>query len=190
MEVDAVWVADLLGESSHLVGHSYGGCIALAAAARRPHAVKSLTLIEAPIFAAADDDAIVGKFRAQHAEIRSGNYSPIERLIKFGEMVNIPTALLASTGTAPTADELERMGEGIASMRLPTDWDAGPALKAVVDALTPVLAITGGWSPAFAAIADGIAAKTSGKHVVVQAGHHFPQLVDPFNEVLATFLTI
>src|SRR5271165_4633819 len=45
-EADGAWVAALLEDGAHLVGHSFGGCVALAAAARRPEAVRSLTLIE------------------------------------------------------------------------------------------------------------------------------------------------
>src|SRR5690242_17626930 len=47
-ERDAGDVADLLGDGAHLVGHSYGGVVSLLAAARRPAAVRSLTVIEPP----------------------------------------------------------------------------------------------------------------------------------------------
>lgn len=39
-------LADSLGGALHVVGHSYGGCVAMAFAAARPDAVHSLTLIE------------------------------------------------------------------------------------------------------------------------------------------------
>ena len=55
-ELDAVWVAEMLGDGAHLVGHSYGGVTALCAAGLRPEAVRSLTLVEAPAFSAAGDD--------------------------------------------------------------------------------------------------------------------------------------
>ena len=45
-ELDGEWVAEMLEGGAHLVGHSFGGAVALAAAARRPEAVYSLTLIE------------------------------------------------------------------------------------------------------------------------------------------------
>ena len=44
-----------LGDGAHLVGHSFGGCVALAATSRRPTAVKSLTLIEPGMQALAID---------------------------------------------------------------------------------------------------------------------------------------
>ena len=54
-EADGEWVAELLGDGAHLVGHSFGGCVALAATSRRPAAVKSLTLIEPGMQALAID---------------------------------------------------------------------------------------------------------------------------------------
>jgi B3/4 domain/alpha/beta hydrolase fold len=49
-------VVELLGDGVHLVGHSYGGVVAMLAAGLRPQAVRSLTLIEplAPRLAAHD----------------------------------------------------------------------------------------------------------------------------------------
>src|SRR5215831_6099511 len=44
--VDARDVAELLGTGTHLVGHSYGGTVAMLAAAARPDLVRSLALIE------------------------------------------------------------------------------------------------------------------------------------------------
>jgi pimeloyl-ACP methyl ester carboxylesterase len=49
-EADAALVADALGDGAHLVGHSYGGVVSLLAAAQRPAAVRSLTVIEPPAF--------------------------------------------------------------------------------------------------------------------------------------------
>lgn len=52
-EVDAVDIRDALDTGAHLVAHSYGGLGALLAAAARPEAVYSLTLIEPVAFSAA-----------------------------------------------------------------------------------------------------------------------------------------
>ena len=51
--VDADDIVGLMGEGAHLVGHSYGGLGAMFAAARRPEATKSLTLLEAPAWSRA-----------------------------------------------------------------------------------------------------------------------------------------
>src|SRR5262245_25506979 len=48
---DADDIAELMGDGAHLVGHSYGGLGVLVAAARRPEATLSLTLLEPATFA-------------------------------------------------------------------------------------------------------------------------------------------
>ena len=47
---DADDIAELMGDGAHLVGHSYGGLGVLFAAARRPDATRSLTLLEPGAF--------------------------------------------------------------------------------------------------------------------------------------------
>ena len=48
---DADDIAELMGDSAHLVGHSYGGLGVLFAAARRPDATLSIALLEPAAFA-------------------------------------------------------------------------------------------------------------------------------------------
>ena len=62
---DAEWVAELLGDGAHLVGHSFGGAVALVAAGRRPDAVRSLTRIEPALLQLASDDPEVQAFQAK-----------------------------------------------------------------------------------------------------------------------------
>src|SRR5436309_4448991 len=52
-ENDAADLLALLSPPAHLVGFSYGGLGALIAAGRRPDLVRSLTIIETPLFAIA-----------------------------------------------------------------------------------------------------------------------------------------
>lgn len=182
IELDAAWVAEMLpDDGAHLVGHSYGGCIALAAARSRPEAVRSLTLIEAPVFAAAPTDVDAEAFRQEHEDIMSADLDPIERVIRFGAMVNVPQDL----GPTPAPEELMRMGEGLKTMTLPTEWDGGPAIAAVAEAGLPGLIVTGGWSPAFEAIGDGLAEQMGMGRVVIDSGHHLVQIIQPgFNDAL------
>ena len=49
--------------------------------------------------------------------------------------------------------------------------------------------MTGGWSPAFEASSDVVAATGGGRRAVVESPHHFPQMVsDEFNQILAAFM--
>jgi pimeloyl-ACP methyl ester carboxylesterase len=61
-EVDAEDIAALLDqEPAHLVGHSYGGVVAMVAAILRPDAVLSLTLIEPSALHVAESVPVVAK---------------------------------------------------------------------------------------------------------------------------------
>jgi pimeloyl-ACP methyl ester carboxylesterase len=189
MEVDGEWAAQMVGAlgRAHLVGHSYGGCIALVAAARRPEAVASLTLIESPVFAAARYDPDVQAFREKLDGVLSADLQPIQRLMAFVREVAVP---LDPDGPRPTPEQLATMGAGLASMRPPSQWDGRIALETVARAHIPLLAVTGGWSPAFDAIGEGLASATGGEHRVVAAGHHFPQMLgETFNAELTGFLS-
>src|ERR671936_795779 len=77
-EEQAPLVADLLEDGAHLVGHSYGGVISLYAAALRPDAVRSLTVIEPPAFALARGYAEADRLVAELLELwaRAGSTEP------------------------------------------------------------------------------------------------------------------
>jgi pimeloyl-ACP methyl ester carboxylesterase len=185
MEKDAVWVAEMLGDGSHLLGHSYGALVALAAVGLRPGAVRSLTLVEAPLLAAAPDHPDVKGFVAELVRIETADLDPLPRLMQFSALIGIPIDLLPP----PSIEHLVAMAEGLATMRSPADWDGAVPLAAVATAGIPTLAITGAGAPAFGAMADGFAAATRGEHRVIHAGHHFPQLLaGEFNDVLEAFL--
>lgn len=56
---DAEDIAALMGDGAHLVGHSYGGLAVLFAAALRPEATLSVTVLEAGAFSLAQDNPAV-----------------------------------------------------------------------------------------------------------------------------------
>ncbi|MFG3700721.1 alpha/beta fold hydrolase [Micromonospora sp. NPDC047620] len=58
-DVDADDILELMDRPTHLVGHSYGGVVALLAAVRRPELVRSLALIEPSALAVAADHPVV-----------------------------------------------------------------------------------------------------------------------------------
>src|SRR5437660_10953064 len=67
-EDEALWLEPFLEPRTHLVGHSYGGVIALLAAARRPEAIASLTVIEPPAFGVARGVPAADEFTARIEE--------------------------------------------------------------------------------------------------------------------------
>ncbi len=183
-EADSQWVAELLGEGAHLVGHSFGGCVALAAAAKRPGAVRSLTLIEPAMMPLAIDDPEVRAF-ADKIMGSSNAPTPADRIKVFAKVAGIPDEIRGGK----SEDELNRMGEGMKALKLPTPSTLREQLEAVKNAGIPLLVVEGGWNPAFGVVADRVAETGGGKHVIVKSGNHFPQLAsDEFNQQLNTFM--
>ena len=192
-DLDAVWLAEMLaelprelpGEGAHLVGHSFGGCVALAAAARRPQSVRSLTLIEPGMQKLATHDPRVRRFGMQLLAVKYLSLSAASRARRFAQLVGIPPEIGASKST----DELTRMGQGIFALRVPSADTLARQLLALKQAAIPLLVVSGGWNPAFEATADAVAAAGNGQRRVIASPHHFPQSVsDEFNQVLAAFM--
>jgi len=172
LELEAVWVEELLGSSAHLVGHSYGAAIAVCAAGRRPAAVRSLTLIEPPIFSVAREDPDATRLALELADA-IGKPDELERILAFVRAAGIPPGVLAPP---PHPGELMAMARGLVTMRDPVTWEAGPSLEAIATAEVPTLIVTGGWSPGFEAIGDRLAALLGARRLVIEAGHHLPHL--------------
>jgi pimeloyl-ACP methyl ester carboxylesterase len=186
---DGALVADLIARtpdgSAHLVGHSFGGCVALAAAAQHPERVRSLTIIEPAMAALAADLPVVRGFIFQIVKVLFLSFSATARIQRFVKLVNIPPEIRG--GSSP--EELQRMGRAIARMKLPNKKLLQQQLAAVKQAGIPVLVVSGGWSPAFEAISDRVAQVVGGRRRVIASPHHFPQQVsDEFNQTLAAFM--
>lgn len=184
-EADGMWAADLLGDGAHLVGHSFGGCVALAAASRRPAGVRSLTLIEPAMQNLNRSDPRVRKFGLRAMRVMLLSLSATARMKRFSKLVGIPPEL--TLGVKP--EEQKRMGKALLRLELPSKDTLESQLGDLRRNHVPLLVVTGGWSPAFEAIGDKVAELAGGKRAVARSEHHFPQLVsDEFNDLLAGFL--
>lgn len=184
-EADGAWVADLLEDGAHLVGHSFGACVALAAAAKRPSAVHSLTFIEPGMQLLAMDNPVVRRFGIKLLTVKFFSLSAASRANRFAKLVGVPPEI----GGAKSAEELTRMGQGIFRLKVPSKETLQRELGEVKREGIPLLVVTGGWSPAFEATADAVASCGNGRRLVIKSPHHFPHLVsDEFNQVLAKFM--
>jgi pimeloyl-ACP methyl ester carboxylesterase len=186
LEVDAPLVAGLLGEGAHLVGHSYGGVIALLAAAERPEAVRSLTVIEPPAFSVAGGHPAADEFVERAERLwAQGPDEPVAFLGWFLELVGSPA--LAGPGPTRASPELEQGARLLRTERPP--WEAEIPLDALASAAFPKLVVSGGHDAAFDAVCDVLERRLSAERGVIPgAGHSVQRTGAPFNERLEAFL--
>jgi pimeloyl-ACP methyl ester carboxylesterase len=182
-EEDAPLVAEVIADGAHLVGHSYGGVVSLLAAARRPAAVRSLTVVEPPAFGLARGNPSVQELAAvlqRHWE--SGERDPERFLRRFLELVGSDTR-----PPSPLPPELERGARILLVERGP--WEAQIPLDELAAAPFPKLVVSGAHHPAFDAVCDVLEQRLGAERAVIPgAGHSVPRTGAPFNERLEEFL--
>jgi pimeloyl-ACP methyl ester carboxylesterase len=182
-EDDAPLVAEALADGAHLVGHSYGGVVSLLAAARRPEAVRSLTVVEPPAFGVARGnshvDEIVNTFQRHWS---SGERDPEAFLRRFLELVGSNMR-----PPSPLPPELDRGARVLLVERGP--WEAQIPLDELAVAPFPKLVVSGGHHPAFDAVCDVLEERLGAERAVITgAGHSVQRTGAPFNERLEDFL--
>ena len=175
-----------LGDGAHLVGHSFGGCVALAATSRRPTAVKSLTLIEPGMQALAIDRLPVLLFVLRMLATLKLSFSAEQRIKRFSKLMHIPDMM---GGAAGGREEYDAMGRAISALKVPTKATLERQLAQLSRAGIPLLVVTGGWSAGVDVTADVVAQLGNGKRVTISSPHHFPQVIsDAFNDLLVQFI--
>lgn len=183
-EVDAEDIEALLGTGAHLVGHSYGAAGAMIAAARRPAAVRSLTLIEPSTLRVAEEHPAVAEALARiRAAFASGSGSGEQR-----EPMGPEDHLRHSTESygLPLPDLTPGLLRAAASaMAERPVWDAEIPLEPLARAPYPKLVINGTWETAppdyrafvgdaLMACGDLIATRIGARHVRVPGADHLP----------------
>ena len=200
MERDAVWIADMLGDGAHLMGHSWGGAEALLAAGRRPQAVHSLILVEPALAAVVALDPSLQAHPAiqagnvQRARMLLGARTPADYGVAFARDI-APAGPDGAPNMAVAALQADRalagrMGCALLQGRMAPPEAFRKAIEAVSQAGVPVLLVTGGWSPAFDAAAEALARLLNGRHVVTTSSTHFVQMEgsEAFNPAVAGFM--
>lgn len=180
-DLDAEDIAGLLGDGAHLIGHSYGGVVAILATARRPDAVRSLSVIEPPFFSVAPDDPAVRTLRERLDGLFPAptDMAPERWLAMFvgGIGSRVPPEL--PIGPDEVADIRASMTE-----RPP--WEATVDLSSIRSAGVPTLVIRGDWSSdppaaaiggaAFGAIADALVRELAATSLVAPGATHAAQV--------------
>ena len=180
-EDEAVWLEQFLEPGTHLVGHSYGGVIALLAAARHPE-LRSLTVIEPPAFGIARGIPAADEFMARTEEHwTNSSRDPGEFLRGFFALVG------TSTPPGNFTPELLQGARTLMVERPPSE--AVIPLDELARAPFPKLVVSGGHSAAFEALCDILEERLGAERAVLAgAGHSVQRLGEPFNEVLASFV--
>jgi pimeloyl-ACP methyl ester carboxylesterase len=182
---EAPLMAELLGESSHLVGHSYGAVIALLAAALRPEAVRSLAVSEPGLLRLAGGDPVADEMISRGEEMyhHGPAAAPRDFLLAFRAGVHS-----AHETPEQLPDWLER-GARHASRERPV-WQAEVPLGRLAEAPFPKLIISGGHSSVFEAVCDRLAERLPGaeRAVISGRGHTIPGVGEAYNRRLESFL--
>jgi pimeloyl-ACP methyl ester carboxylesterase len=173
-------VAELLGDAAHLVGHSYGGLAALVAAARRPEAVLSLTLIEPPAFGLCAGhravDALVAELQNLWARTRLTDRQFLE-------------AFLRLVGESPEALPEEMLDAW--TPRVPVlrhgrpPWEAEVPLDRIASSSARALVVSGDHHAAFNAVCAELGRRLDARTIAVRgAGHEVQMMAEPCNRAL------
>ena len=196
-----LWIEDQLallepvfqaaGEHFHLVGHSYGGAIALKAALERPQQVRSLVLYEPVLFSVllqeAPQSAAAAEIRSVAEDtVRLEGEPAARRFIDYWMGEGTWAATPASRRAALTGAVRLQKPEWHSALHDPTPLAAYRSL------LQPVLLVTGGASTAAArAVADFLARTLPAVTVEELAGaRHMAPVTHPqdVNPRIARFL--
>lgn len=169
-EDQAEELAPLLGEGAHLVGHSYGGVIALLIAARYAERVRSLAVSEPPAFGLARRHAAVERLIEDlQAFSAAGPHEPTEYLRGFLPAVGSSIAL-----PEPLPPGLEQGARAAMAERPP--WEAEIPLDPLARTTFPKLVVSGAHHPAFDAVCDVLEQRLGAERTVLPgAGHSIPR---------------
>ena len=174
-------IAELIGDGAHLVGHSYGGLGVMFAAARRPDATRSLTLLEPGAFALGQDDPAGRALADEARRIWDLDLPDEEWVVQFLKTVGSdpdefpPEFLAAAVPLVPVLRHARPF------------WYPDLPLAELAAAGFPKLVVSGGHSAGFEAICDDLAEKIDASRAVIEgAGHEVQFTGPPLNEAMLT----
>ena len=180
-EADADDLSPLLNEGAHLVGFSYGGVGSAILAANDPRRVRSLTLIEPPLYQAAPGDPAVRELAKAGDAFLAGEADELTE-----------KQFLANAGIDPdraagrTKELIKQAIDASRGGRSPSE--AKVDLETIRCAEVPVMVVSGGHHKAIESVCDGLTKLLDARREIVPgAGHAVPR-APGFNPILEDFL--
>ncbi len=169
---------------AHLIGFSYGGSISMIAAGQRPDLIRSLAVIEPPAFAVARGHPAV----EEHLSILRTAYETEPPLTTEEFLVRFMKAIDRDFPNKIRIPPERR--KGIEAIRAePGSWTLEIPLAALAATSFPKLVVSGGWHPAFEAVADVLTERLSAERFICQGkGHYILDTGERLNQRLEAFL--
>jgi pimeloyl-ACP methyl ester carboxylesterase len=181
-EVDAADILPLLSSRPQVVAHSYGVLGVLIAAGQRPEDVRSLTLIEPPLYHLVPGDPVVEHLeRIGDVVLTEGLDADPETLRAFLRMAGAP-----GVGYAPLPEAVANGVRRAHGGRLPSE--ARPALDQIRAAAVSSLVASGDHTPGIERICDALADALDAERLIAPGAGHFVAAAPGFAERLERFL--
>jgi pimeloyl-ACP methyl ester carboxylesterase len=181
-DIDATDLEPLLDRRPHVLAHSYGALGALIAATRNPAQVRSLTLIEPPLFYLVPDDPELRRFQRMGDEcLAHGLDTDPATLREFLRIAGSPVP-----DAAPLPENVLHAVRRAHGSRSP--GEARPALDVLRDAGIPVLVASGDHASFLERAADALAVELHAQRLVAPGAGHFVAAAPGFAERLERFL--
>lgn len=182
-DVDAEDIAALLDDGAHLVGHSFGGLVAVLAAALRPSAVRSLCLLEPATQALLRGDPEIEAGIADHERRRRLLSDPRDFLVDFMGALGAADAAVPN----PLSEEMHQHARLLLRERVP--YEAEIPVAAIASMSCPKLVMSGDHDPSQENVCDVTARAIGAERAHLSgAGHLIPRAVG-CNERLEQFWT-
>lgn len=172
------WEAVLIEACRHgsvVVAHSFGGPVAMRAAARRPDRIAGLVLLEPGAYALARGHAAIETHIARVQPVLDA--APTVDAVTFGSA--FAAALTGTPAPPPVSPDEVRAAER--QRMLPGPW----SLDTPTDVSVPTLVVTGGWHEEYEAIA---AAVPDARRVTLHGHGHRPQDHPDAAAVVSSFI--
>ena len=179
-DVQAQELIEVIEPGDHLFGHSYGGVVALLAAAEAD--VRSLAVAEPPAFGVALDNAAVARLVEEMAPLWPTDLEPEPFLRAFVERLGAGPYAAPS----PLPPGMEATVRALMVERAP--WEAKIPFETLAAAPFPKLVLSGAHSEPFDAVCGVLEERLGAERAVLPgAGHSVPR-APGFNERLQKFL--